>query len=189
LATIKKSIGFVVGVLATGGLLMPSTGWGQAGKPAAKKAAAPVEIEEITVTAQKREENIQETPISVTALTGETLQAKGITNVVDLGTTVPNLRITDNPGTSSTTTISIRGLVQANPDIAFSPKVGLYMDGAYIAQQKGSNFDLEDIERVEVLRGPQGTLYGRNTIGGAVNFITKKPTEERSISLKTEVGN
>ena len=189
MATIKKSIGFVVGVLATGGLLMPSTGWGQAGKPAAKKAAAPVEIEEITVTAQKREENIQETPISVTALTGETLQAKGITNVVDLGTTVPNLRITDNPGTSSTTTISIRGLVQANPDIAFSPKVGLYMDGAYIAQQKGSNFDLEDIERVEVLRGPQGTLYGRNTIGGAVNFITKKPTEERSISLKTEVGN
>jgi iron complex outermembrane recepter protein len=156
-------------------------------RPAAPRVAT--EIEEIIVTAQKREESIQETPISVTAFTGESLQTKGVSNVVDLAAIVPNMRITDNPGTTSTTTISMRGLAQGNPSASFSPKVGLYVDGAYIAEMKGSNFDLEDLERVEVLRGPQGTLYGRNTIGGAVNFITRKPTEERSITLKTEVGN
>ncbi|MFN8627011.1 MAG: TonB-dependent receptor plug domain-containing protein [Candidatus Binatia bacterium] len=172
---------------------MPPDGDQPMGAPQARqKRAAPkpeTEIEEITVVAQKREENIQEVPISVTAFNGDALLAQGVSNVVDLSAVVPNMRITANPGSSSTTTVAIRGLVQSNLDPSFSPKVGFYIDGAYMAQLKGSNFDLEDIERVEVLRGPQGTLYGRNTIGGAVNFITRKPTEERSISLKTEVGN
>jgi len=83
----------------------------------------------------------------------------------------------------------MRGLAQANSDPAFSTEVGLYVDGVYMTKVVGSNLDLEDIERVEVLRGPQGTLYGRNTIGGAVNFITKKPIEEHSITLATGVGN
>ncbi|MBP1685900.1 MAG: TonB-dependent receptor, partial [Deltaproteobacteria bacterium] len=170
-------------------LVVPPASWAQAATGKKAQAAGAVEVEEITVTAEKREESIQETPISVTALTGASLEAKGVTNVVDLATIVPNMRVTDSPGSPSTTTISIRGLGQGNIDPSFSPKVGLYVDGVYISQLKGSNLDLEDLERVEVLRGPQGTLYGRNTIGGAVNFITRKPTEERSATLQSEVGN
>jgi len=156
------------------------------------KHAAPkpeTEIEEITVTAQRREESLQETPISVTALGAEALQDKNVRDVVDLGETVPNLRIASGMASASALAVTIRGLAQANSDPAFSTKVGLYVDGVYMTKVVGSNLDLEDIERVEVLRGPQGTLYGRNTIGGAVNFITKKPTEEHSITLATGVGN
>lgn len=189
----------VLAVLILGaGLVVPSTGWGQAAKgkkekkekTSVSKAPATEEgIEEITVTAQKREEPLQEAPISVTALTSEKLEEKGVANVADLGQSAPNVRITTNPGSPASTTISMRGLTQGDPNAALDPAVGMYVDGVYISKIIGSNLDLEDLERVEVLRGPQGTLYGRNAVGGAVNFITKKPTEERSITIKTEVGN
>ncbi len=169
-------------------LAVPSVSWGQAAK-AKKPAAAEPEVEEITVTAQKREEPLQETPLSVTALTSEALEQKGVADVVDLGQAAPNVRIVSNPGSPASTTISMRGVAQGDPQVALNPKVGLYVDGVYIAKIVGSNLDLDDLDRVEVLRGPQGTLYGRNTIGGAVNFITKKPDEQRSITLKTEGGN
>ncbi|MFN8625691.1 MAG: OmpA family protein [Candidatus Binatia bacterium] len=187
MANIGNSIRFGLGLALLTGLAVPSAGWAQAARKGAPGRA--VEIEEITVTAQRREEAIQETPISVTALTSEALQNKGVTNIADVGTAAPNVRITGSPVSNNILTASIRGLAQGNPQTAFAPKVGIYIDGAYIAQIKGSNFDLDDMERVEVLRGPQGTLYGRNTIGGAMNFITKKPTEERAITLSTEVGN
>lgn len=168
-------------------LTAPSPTWGQAAK--AKKApAAEPEVEEITVTAQKREEPLQETPLSITAITGETLKEKGVNDVVDLGQAVPNLRITSNPGSPASTTITMRGVTQGDPEVSLQPKVGMYVDGIYIAKIVGSNLDLEDLDRVEVLRGPQGTLYGRNTIAGAVNFVTKKPDEERSVTFKNEVG-
>ncbi|MBP1685265.1 MAG: TonB-dependent receptor, partial [Deltaproteobacteria bacterium] len=191
MSRLLRVVGVSVGLATMAGLAMPLPSWAQAtkGRKAAAGARVETEIEEITVTAQKREESIQETPISVTALTAQALEARGVGNVVELAASVPNLRIVGSVGSSSTTAISMRGLAQGNIDPSFSPKVGLYVDGAYIAQMKGSNLDLEDLERVEVLRGPQGTLYGKNTIGGAVNFITQKPTEERSITLKTEVGN
>jgi iron complex outermembrane receptor protein len=171
------------------GLVVPSASGAQAAKGKKAAAAGGVEIEEITVTAQKREESIQETPISVTALSSQALEQSSVKTVVDLGQMAPNLRITSNTGSTSSTTITLRGTNQANPEAALQPKVGLYVDGVYIAKIIGPNLDLEDIERVEVLHGPQGTLYGRNAIGGAVNFITKKPTEERAITLNTEVGN
>ena len=186
-----RGIGKYVVLAVAGGLLIASASWGQAAK--AKKAAAgpkiETEIEEITVTAQKREENIQEIPISVTAFSGAVLEQKGISDVVSLGEAVPNLTLHAGTGTTSSITVSMRGMGVGDPNPALSSTVGLYIDGVYIAKLYGSNFDLEDLDRVEVLRGPQGTLYGRNTIGGAVNFITKKPTEDRSITLKTEVGN
>ncbi|MFN8627670.1 MAG: TonB-dependent receptor [Candidatus Binatia bacterium] len=172
------------------GVLTPSAGWGQAAK--GKTAAAPrgpVEIEEITVTAQKREENIQEIPISVTALTGSVLAEKGTSSVSDLVQSVPNVWVQTGATTASATTFSMRGSNIGDNSLAENPAVGLYVDGAYIAKAQGSNLDIEDLERVEVLRGPQGTLYGKNTIGGAVNLVTRKPTEERSITAVTEVGN
>lgn len=182
---IRSCVGLAVAV----GLVVPSASWAQAAKGKKVAVTGGVEIEEITVTAQKREESIQETPISMTALTSEALVQHGVTDVVDIGQSVPNMRIVSNPGSPASTTITIRGLTQGNPEAAFQPKVGMYVDGVYLAKIVGNNLDLEDIERVEVLRGPQGTLYGRNTIGGAVNFITKKPDENRSVSLKTDIGN
>ncbi|MBP1686512.1 MAG: TonB-dependent receptor [Deltaproteobacteria bacterium] len=184
---IGNSMRFGIGLALVAGLTVPSAGWAQAARKGAPGQA--MEIEEITVTAQKREEALQETPISVTALTSDALQNAGVSSLLDIAASVPSVRLSNNPGGNNSITFAMRGLSQGSPQTAFAPKVGLYLDGAYIAQLKGSNFDLEDAERVEVLRGPQGTLYGRNTIGGAVNFITNKPTEDRSITVSSEVGN
>ncbi len=183
-----KSSGFWIRLAVLSALALPPATWGQAAKKAAAPSTEP-EVESITVTAQKREEPIQETPLSVTALTSDTLEQKNVTDVVDLGQAAPNVRIVSNPGSPASTTITMRGITQGDPQVALNPKVGLYVDGVYIAKIVGSNLDLDDLERVEVLRGPQGTLYGRNTIAGAVNFITKKPDDQRSITLKTEAGN
>ncbi|MFN8624758.1 MAG: TonB-dependent receptor [Candidatus Binatia bacterium] len=187
---IRNSIRAAVGLVVVGALVVPSTTSAQAargGKGAAPKVET--EIEEITVVAQKREENIQEVPVSVTALTSEALDARNVTDVAAIGQMAPNVRIQTNSGSDSGTSIAIRGVGQANPNMSFQTAAGMYVDGAYISKIQGSNLDLEDLERVEVLRGPQGTLFGRNTIAGAINFITKKPTEERAITARTEVGN
>jgi len=177
-----------LGIAVLAGFMLPLPGWGQA----AKKVAAPrteTEIEEITVVAQKRAEDVQEVPISIVAITGAALEEKGFTRVSDLTQAVPNLVLKSYSGSSQSMIIGMRGTEEAGNDITAQPSVGMYVDGAYISKILGSNLDLEDLERVEVLRGPQGTLYGRNTIGGAANFITRKPTEERTITLQTEVGN
>ena len=186
--TARHLVGHGLALTLAVGLGFPPATFGQAAK-GKKPAGGEVEIEEITVTAEKRAESIQEIPLSVTALSAETLQQRGVTNVVALGETAPNLAIRETPSTPSGTTISMRGLAQGNPNPVFQPRVGLYVDGMYIAKIQGSNLDLDDLERVEVLRGPQGTLYGRNTIGGAVDFVTKKPSEEREITVATRAGN
>ncbi|MFN8625916.1 MAG: TonB-dependent receptor [Candidatus Binatia bacterium] len=147
------------------------------------------EIEEITVVAQKREESIQEVPVSVTALTGETLEDRGVFDVEAVGQAAPNVRIAVGAGGSAGAVVVMRGTGSGNPNLSFQTAAGLYVDGAYLSKLQGSNLDLEDLERVEVLRGPQGTLYGRNTIAGAINFITRKPSDEREITLRTEAGN
>ncbi|MFN8627244.1 MAG: OmpA family protein [Candidatus Binatia bacterium] len=177
------------GLTALIGLSVPSAGWGQVATGKAGAVAGPVEIEEITVTAQKREENIQEVPLSVTALTAEALDAKGAGTVVDLTESVPSVQVIMASQGASSMSFSARGIQQSNNNMAQNPKMGLYVDGVYIAKQLGNNLDLEDLERVEVLRGPQGTLFGRNTILGAMQLVTRKPTEERSITANTEVGN
>jgi len=177
-----------IGLLSVVVWALPATSWAQAGKRRGSPKLE-TEVEEITVVAQKREESLQEVPISVTALTSQSLQARGVIDVADLGEVAPNVRITIGGGTASGTVIGIRGVAQANPNLSFETTAGLYVDGVYIAKSQGSNLDLQDLDHVEVLRGPQGTLYGRNTIGGAINFITKKPTEERSLTVQTEAGN
>jgi iron complex outermembrane receptor protein len=189
MASIRTCTCYVVAVVVTVGSLVPSVGWAQAAKGKTGAAAAPVEIEEITVTAQKREENIQEIPISVMALSGATLESKGAGSVSDLVQSVPNLFAAHGSTTGSSTAMGLRGPIIGDNTLAQNPAVGLYVDGVYIAKAQMSNLDIEDLERVEVLRGPQGTLYGKNTIGGAVNMVTQKPTEERSITAVTEVGN
>ncbi|MFN8625859.1 MAG: TonB-dependent receptor [Candidatus Binatia bacterium] len=148
-----------------------------------------LEVEAITVVAQKREESLQEIPMSITAVTATALARTGAASIGNLTESVPNLLAVSSPLGQSTLAIGMRGTSQGNPGMALNPTVGLYVDGVYIAKIPGMNLDLDDLERVEVLRGPQGTLYGRNTIGGAIDLITRKPTAERSITAATEVGN
>ncbi|WP_417624837.1 TonB-dependent receptor [Paremcibacter congregatus] len=138
-------------------------------------------LDEITVTARKREENLQDTPISITAFSSAGIEARGISDISEIGEFTPNL-VFDNTaaisGSSSSAAIYIRGIGQIDWALATDPGVGLYLDGVYIARSVGGVMDMLDVERVEVLKGPQGTLFGRNTIGGAISITTKKPHEE-----------
>jgi len=147
-------------------------------------------LDEIIVTARRRSENVQRTPVAVTALGSEALDRAQITDVVGLQRAVPNLAITTNStGGASATSFSIRGQVNLGGAGANDPAVGLYVDNVYIGRPGGSLVDLIDVSRVEVLRGPQGTLFGRNTTGGAVNIITNQPVDGWEGSLQARTGS
>jgi iron complex outermembrane recepter protein len=135
-------------------------------------------MQEVVVTARRREEKLIDTPISITAFSGSALEARGITRTDDLARAVPNLVFQENPGaggSSSNAAVFIRGVGQADFVPTVEPGVGLYVDGVYVASTVGSLLDLLDVSSLEVLRGPQGTLFGRNTIGGAINITSEKP--------------
>ncbi|CAB1371056.1 TonB-dependent receptor [Denitratisoma oestradiolicum] len=146
------------------------------------------ELEEIVVTAQKRVENLQDVPISITALSSKALEAQNVTDTNSFAKEIPSLHI--KQGTTGTITLAIRGISNNDPaNPGYENAVGIYTDGVYSGISAGSLFDLGDVERIEVLRGPQGTLYGRNTIGGAINVISKRPSGELSGSVKVGFGN
>jgi len=147
-----------------------------------------VALEEVVVTAQKKEESLQDAPIAITAITESTLDDLDINNVVDLAGMAPNVHLINTPSNNTSATIAMRGGATINPAITWEPTVGVYLDGIYLGKSQGSIFDVVDLERVEILRGPQGTLYGRNTLGGAINLISKKPSGEGT-SAKITVGN
>ncbi len=140
--------------------------------------AAPDALADIIVTAQKRAESLQDTPLAVSALDAEAIQQRGITNVANLGSAAPNLVISETPSATANPSIAIRGIVDNDPILTADPAVGLYVDGVIVGRSAGALFDMMDLERIEVLRGPQGTLYGRNTTGGAVNLISAKPSKD-----------
>lgn len=143
----------------------------------------------IVVTAQKREQNVQDVPIAISAVGEQFLESRDITSIDNLGSIAPNVKIERAPGNSTIAQVSIRGSVTINPAVTWEPAVGIYLDGVYIAKNQGAIFDVADLERVEVLRGPQGTLYGRNTLAGAVNLITAKPTGEFGGEAELTYGN
>lgn len=148
-------------------------------------------MEEITVTARKREEGLQDTPIAVSAFSGESLEARGIQKVDDIAQLTPNMsfdNINTNGGGGSSAAVFIRGVGQRDFIPSADPGVGIYVDGVYYARSVGSVLDLIDVDRVEVLRGPQGTLFGRNTTGGAVSIHTVKPHEEFDGKVRVRVG-
>ena len=145
-------------------------------------------LEEVVVTAQKREESLQDAPIAITAITESTIDDLDIANVVDLAGMAPNVHIINTPSNNTAATIAMRGGTTINPAITWEPTVGMYLDGVYLGKGQGSIFDVADLERVEILRGPQGTLYGRNTLGGAINLISKKPSGAGT-SAKVTLGN
>ena len=148
-------------------------------------------MDEVVVTARKREENVQDTPIAVSAFTGASLDARGIQKIDDIAQITPNMsfdNFNSNGGGGSSAAIFIRGVGQRDFIPSADPGVGLYVDGVYFARSVGSVLDLIDVERVEVLRGPQGTLFGRNTTGGAVAIHTVKPHEEFDAKIRVKVG-
>lgn len=148
-------------------------------------------IEEMTVTARKREEGLQSTPIAISAFSGESLEFRGVDRVDGIADFTPNLSFDNSPtfgGASNSAAIYIRGIGQKEFVPTVDPGVGLYVDGVYIARSVGGILDLVDVERIEVLRGPQGTLFGRNTIGGAISITTRKPNEELSGRISATYG-
>ncbi|MFN8544247.1 MAG: TonB-dependent receptor [Candidatus Binatia bacterium] len=175
--------GVLAGVVAV--LLLGDAAGGEEA-PAPKQV---MEIEKITVTAEKREEDIQETPISMQAFTAETIEEKGISTIEDLGQYTPNVHMHPNAGGSTGMTVNMRGAITSDPIITLEPAVGIYMNGVYVAKSVGSLFDMTDVERIEVLRGPQGTLYGRNTVGGAISLIPKRPEDRVFIGTSLDIGD
>jgi iron complex outermembrane receptor protein len=134
------------------------------------------QINEIIVTARKREENLQNVPVSVVAITANELQMRSIDSLASVGQSTPNLTFGQQvQGGSSGNVVFIRGVGQSDVLATYDPAVGIYIDGVYLGRMSGNDLDMMDIERVEVLRGPQGTLFGKNTNGGAISIVTKKP--------------
>ena len=148
-------------------------------------------LEEVVVTARKREESLQDTPISITAFSNSDLEARGINDIGEIGRYTPNM-VFDftsaiNP-TSSAASIYIRGVGQPDWSLPTDPVVGMYLDGVYIARSTGAVMDLLEVQSIEVLKGPQGTLFGKNTIGGAISVVSRKPDDEFEAKLSVGVG-
>ncbi|GAB5450638.1 MAG: TonB-dependent receptor [Halioglobus sp.] len=152
-------------------------------------AQAQAVLEEVVVTARKREETLQETPIAVTALSGSNLQELGLTNISDLRKVVPNVDMYEGNGASGTGNVFIRGVGARNTGVNFDSGVGIYVDGVYVSRPDGAVLDNVDIQSVQVLRGPQGTLFGKNTTGGAILYTTNKPVEEFEGHAEVRLGN
>lgn len=174
----------LAGIASPGFLAMPLL---------AQDKAAPLGydgVETIIVTAQRREESLQNVPIAITAVGGDELSKKGLSDIANLSKITPSLNVASYPDSSTTLTLNMRGQGTGDPgQITKDGGVGIYIDGFYIARPQAALFDIGDPERIEVLRGPQGTLYGRNTTGGAVNIITKKPTGGWGVESTLSRGN
>ena len=188
----SKAVGFsAVTVLPT----VIAAGLGTAfaaGHAWAADTAAQDSLEEITVTAEKRAERVQDVPIAITAFSEDSLRAKGITDLHGLTGLIPNVNLDQGApfsGSNSVLSASIRGIGQDDFAFNLDPGVGVYVDGVYFARTVGANQSLLDVERIEVLKGPQGTLFGRNTIGGAISIVTRTPGDEFHVEGQATGGS
>lgn len=155
----------------------------------AQNVGGGTQLEEIVVTAQKREQNLQDVPISITALGAGALEANRIVDVRDLNATAPNLTVRVSAGGAQLPNYSMRGVVTAGGALGSDRGISLYIDGVYIQTAIGSVFELADIERIEVLKGPQGTLFGRNSTGGAISIVTRNPSGRFGVRQEVTLGN
>ncbi len=146
-------------------------------------------LEEVVVTSQRREAKLMDVPLAVTALTGAELEQMGALDLIYLAQTTPNMTLEVSRGTNTTLTAFIRGVGQQDPVAGFESGVGIYVDDVYFNRPQAGVLDLYDVERIEVLRGPQGTLYGRNTIGGAIKYVTRRLSTEPELKLRGRAGN
>ncbi len=153
-----------------------------------KEEAGMSGIEEVVVTARRREENLMDVPVSITAFTGDQLEMIAATDITYLSQSTPNVTLKVSRGTNTTITAFIRGVGQQDPVAGFESGVGLYVDDVYLNRPQAGILNIYDVERIEVLRGPQGTLYGRNTIGGAIKYITRRLSTSTEAKARFTLG-
>ena len=181
---LSLAVGLVLGLIGSTPLYaQQATNTGAAAKTSDAK-----QLGEVTVTARKREETLQDVPIAVSAFTGESLYKQNVQNLGDLQGKVPSLQVYAARGSNTTLTAYIRGVGQADPTWGFDPGVGIYIDDVYMARPQGALLDVFDVNRIEVLRGPQGTLYGKNTIGGAIKYVANPLPTQTTGSIEGTVG-
>jgi len=188
-----KTTGQLRRVLMAGAMLVTPMAaapvFAQDAQPTQADALQAYAVDEIVVTARRREESLKDVPVAVTAVSSERLEQTGAADITTLQQQTPNATVQIARGTNSTLTSFIRGVGQQDPLWGFEPGVGLYVDDVYVARPQGAVLDIFDIERLEVLRGPQGTLYGRNTIGGAIKYVTKRLAQDPELTLKGAYGS
>ncbi|HEY2417930.1 MAG TPA: TonB-dependent receptor, partial [Steroidobacteraceae bacterium] len=171
------------------GLLTAPASWAQQ-TSSTDTPAATGGLEEVVVSAERRDEQLQTTPIAITALTAQALQERNLTNIADVGAYVPSTVLAPlGAGWGATMAAFIRGIGLGDNILSFEPGVPIYIDDVYIGRPQGAMLDLLDLERVEVLRGPQGTLFGKNAEGGTVRMISVKPQGDDSGYAELTVGN
>lgn len=180
---------FLAGTI--GSLFASAPAWSQTAAPQAPDQSQN-RVEEVVVTARRVSENIQDTPISITAFSAAGLQARNVDGLAGLSDFTPNLTVASSAafsGSSQTAAVFIRGVGQTDFTLNTDPGVGTYVDGVYISRAVGGLLDLGDVQRIEILRGPQGTLFGKNTIGGAINITTLRPSFINSGSASALYGS
>jgi iron complex outermembrane receptor protein len=172
-------------------LAMGALGAALGAAPNSALAQAPKGLEEVIVTARKTEENIQNIPVAITSLSSQDMVKNGVLNVKDINLTTPSMNITQASGNPVSARVSLRGQVQNDTVFTLDPSVGIYLDEIYVGRAPGAMLDFYDIQRVEILKGPQGTLYGRNTTGGAIKIITNRAETGGDLGgyVKGGVGN
>ena len=188
---VGKSVRAAIGGTLTGLGVIGALSAGAATASAAEGAQMDEELEEVVVTARRREESLQDTPVAVTVVTAEMLEAMQIAGTTDLDKIAPNLQFHSYgtlTGNNSAAQVFIRGIGQTDATPAVDPGVGLYIDDVYMGRSVGGAMELRDIANTQVLRGPQGTLFGRNTIGGAVLLTTNGPGEGAGNTMRITVG-
>ena len=194
----------LIGGASLGALAAPALAQASGSSPA-QTAAAPADqatpsadqpgvngggtSQEIVVTARRREETLLKVPVAVTAFTAQKLEVQGAIDLTDIQTTTPNTTLKDARGTNSTLAAFIRGVGQQDPVPGFEAGIGIYLDDVYLNRPQAAVLDIYAVDRIEVLRGPQGTLYGRNTIGGAIKYVTKRLPDHFELALKGTYGS
>lgn len=185
--TFKRSLCALAVTAAMAGMMATAVAQEQEANEQGKTEART--LERIEVTARRTIESIQDVPVAVTSISDKDLQERGISTILEVAQFSPNTTLQQSRGTNSTITAFIRGVGQEDPLWGYEPGVGIYIDDIYVARPQGAVLDILNVERVEVLRGPQGTLYGKNTIGGAVKYVTRRMSGEREFFASGTVGS
>ncbi len=186
---LSSAIGLVLGLAFVAPMHAQQASTDASTKPTAAKQAEAKQLESVTVSARRRNESMEKVPVAVSAFSGDDMKDLQANSIDGLQGAVPNMNIVQGRGSSSAANIFIRGIGQPDALQTFDPGVGMYVDDVYYSRIQGALISLFDVERVEVLRGPQGTLYGKNSTGGAVKVVTKNPGDNNEASVEATVGS